>query len=75
MLWEPEKMKKLAIACTAAALMTLAACGGQPEAEADNASNIAVTDELDLNAADAIDNAANEAAAVDNAAALENVAQ
>lgn len=68
-------MKKLAIACTAAALMTLAACGGQPEA-ANNATNNAVANEVvDLNAANAIDNAANAGVAANNAAPAANAAQ
>ncbi|BAK66483.1 MULTISPECIES: hypothetical protein [Sphingobium] len=63
-------MKKFAVACAAAALMSLAACGEKPAAEMNNASNEVVVDELE-NAANAVDNAAN---AVDNAANVANVA-
>ncbi len=60
-------MNKFAVACAAAALMSLAACGEKPAAEANNASNEALVNAVD-NAANAIDNAANATANVANAA-------
>ncbi len=63
-------MNKFAVACAAAALMTLAACGEKPAAT-NNAANEVVVNELE-NAANATDNAAN---ALDNVAnATNNVA-
>jgi predicted small lipoprotein YifL len=61
-------MKKFAVACAAAALMTLAACGEKPAAESNNATNEVVVNELE-NAANATDNAAN---ALDNVANATN---
>ncbi|MBT2185571.1 hypothetical protein [Sphingobium nicotianae] len=60
-------MKKFAVACAAAALMTLAACGEKPAAT-NNAANEVVVNEV-ANAANATDNAAN---AIDNAANATN---
>ncbi len=40
-------MNKFAVACAAAALMSLAACGEKPAAEANNASNEAVANAID----------------------------
>ena len=60
-------MKKFAVACAAAALMSLAACGEKPAAEANNASNEAVANAVE-NQANAIDNAANATNAATNAA-------
>jgi hypothetical protein len=57
-------MNKFAVAFAAAGLMALAACGEKPAAEANNAANEVVVNELE-NAANAIDNSA---AAVTNAA-------
>ena len=74
MLWEPEKMNKFAVACAAAALMTLAACGEKPAAEANNASNEAVANAID-NTANAIDNAANATAEATNATLANNAAE
>ncbi|HWJ70814.1 MAG TPA: hypothetical protein VNS79_12290 [Sphingobium sp.] len=64
LLWEPNNMKKFAVASAAVVLMSLAACGEKPAAESNDAVNEVVVDELD-NAADAVDNAAD---AVANAA-------
>jgi predicted small lipoprotein YifL len=58
-------MKKFAVACAAAALMSLAACGQKPAAETGNAANAAVTNEMD-NAAGAVNNAANSMAEASN---------
>jgi uncharacterized protein YcfL len=63
-------MKKLAIACTAVALMSLAACGGQPEAEANNVANVVAVDEI-ANDANVLEEAANVTAATNNAVAVE----
>jgi predicted small lipoprotein YifL len=63
------KMNKFAVACAAAALMSLAACGEKPAAEANNSSNAVVN--ATENAANAVDNAAN---AVSNAANATNAA-
>jgi len=60
-------MKKFAVACAAAALMSLAACGEKPAAEANNASNEAVANAVE-NQANAIDNVANATNAATNAA-------
>jgi hypothetical protein len=60
-------MNKFAVVCAAAALMSLAACGSKPAAEANNASNATVANTTATNAA-AVDNAANAAAAPANAA-------
>ena len=62
-------MKKFAVACAAAALMSLAACGEKPAAEANNASNeVVALNELD-NASNALENAANATADAANAVA------
>lgn len=53
-------MNKFAVAFAAAGLMALAACGEKPAAEANNAANVAVVNEMG-NAADAMANAANGA--------------
>ncbi len=58
-------MNKFAVAFAAAGLMALAACGEKPAAEANNAVNEVVVNEVE-NAANAVDNAAN---AVSNASA------
>jgi len=62
-------MNKFAVACAAAALMGLAACGEKPAAEANNATNVAVENVANAvdNAANAVDNAANATNAVANA--------
>jgi len=67
-------MKKFAVAAAAAALMSLAACGEKPAAEANNVSNEAVVNAVD-NAANAIDNAANATANVANAVNATNAAE
>jgi len=59
-------MKKFAVAAAAAALMSLAACGEKPAAEANNATNAAVANAVE-NSANAIDNAANATNAAANA--------
>ena len=66
-------MNKFAVACAAAALMSLAACGEKPAAEANNATNAAVNSTA--TAANTIDNAANAAAAPANAAPANNAAK
>jgi hypothetical protein len=64
-------MNKFAVAFAAAGLMALAACGEKPAAEANNAANEVVVNEVE-NSANAMDNAAN---AMTNAAnAVENSA-
>lgn len=63
MLWEPDNMKKFAVASAAVVLMSLAACGEQPAAESNDATNEVVVDEL-ANATNAVDNAANAVANV-----------
>ena len=68
LLWEPDNMKKFAVACAAVALMGLAACGEKPAAETNNATNEVVVDEL-ANATNAVDNAANAVANASNAVA------
>ena len=67
-------MNKFAVACAAAALMSLAACGEKPAAEANNAANTAVVNST-ATAANTIDNAANAAAAPTNAAPANNAAK
>jgi predicted small lipoprotein YifL len=64
-------MKKFAVAAAAAALMTLAACGEKPAAEANNATNEAIVNETE-NAANAMDNAANAGAEIANTANATN---
>ena len=78
MLWEPDKMKKFAVAGAVVALMGLAACGEKPAAETNNVANDVVAldnaaDNLD-NAANALNSAANVAANTANAVA-NNVAE
>ncbi len=60
-------MNKFAVVAAAAALMSLAACGSKPAAEANNASNATVSNAT-VNTANAVDHAANAAAAPANAA-------
>lgn len=68
MLWEPNNMKKFAVAGAAIALMSLAACGEKPAAESNNATNEVVVNELE-NATNAIENSANAVANATNAVA------
>ncbi|AUW60210.1 hypothetical protein C1T17_09910 [Sphingobium sp. SCG-1] len=64
-------MKKIAVVFASAGLMALAACGGTPKNETANASN-AVVENVVENAANAMDNAAdntqNAANAIENSA-------
>jgi len=62
------EMKKIALVFASAGLLSLAACGQKPAAEANNAN--AVENVVD-NAANAVENAAN---AIDNAANATNAA-
>lgn len=68
LLWEPNNMKKFAVAGAAIALMSLAACGEQPAAETNEVANELVVNELE-SAANAAENAAN---ALDNLADVAN---
>ena len=58
-------MNKFAVACAAAALMSLVACGEKPAAEANNATNEVVVNETE-NAANVMENAANTMAGAAN---------
>jgi len=66
LLWEPNKMKKFAVAGAAVALMSLAACGEKPAAETNNVANEVPAVE---NAANALGNASNDMANAANAMA------
>lgn len=67
LLWEPYKMKKIAVVFAATSLMALAACGTNPAEEANNASEEVVVNETE-NAANAMDNAADAMANAANVA-------
>jgi len=67
LLWEPDKMKKFAVAGAAVALMSLAACGEKPAADTNNVANEVVP--AMENASNALDNAANAVANSANAVA------